>query len=134
MFLPLLQLNHATDENRSCSLCYNKCMPLLLTEKITSKQLKLASVDLEGYIKFVVDTEKAVMAVGGKRHVDGEELLLEKGSSQENLWGGGYDTKTEEIDFDSMINIRPSINNPSREVLSLSIRTKIEKIAKALLR
>jgi len=109
-------------------------MLILLTEKITSEQLKHASADLEGYIKFIIDTEKAVMTVGGKRHVEGEQLLLKKGSRQENLWGGGYDTKTGEIDFDSMINIRPSANNPSREVLSLTQRSKIEKIVKAFLR
>ena len=67
-------------------------------------------------------------------HVDGEQLLLEDGSKQKDLWGGGLDLETGEIDFDSMINIRPSDNNPSREVLSQEIRKKMENFIRELLR
>ena len=38
-------------------------------------------------IKAVVDIEKRVMAIGGAMHCDEESVLLEKGSSQWNLWG-----------------------------------------------
>ena len=66
-------------------------------------------------------------------HSDGEKLLLGQGSRQEDLWGGGLDLETDEIDFDSMINLRPGQGNPSREVLSAEIRKKIEGIVRRIL-
>lgn len=108
-------------------------MLILLDKKITASQIEQASADLQGYIKFVVDVKKKIMSAGGKRHVEGEELLLENGCKQENLWGGGYDRQTHEIDFDSMINIRPQVNNPSREILNASVRTSVEKIVRSFL-
>lgn len=103
-------------------------MLILVKEKIKEADIKKAAADLDGYIKFVVDIENEILTIGGLRHVEGEELLLKEGSKQENLWGGGLDLETKELDFDSMINIRPSQNNSSREVLDQKIRDKIKKI------
>lgn len=100
-------------------------MLVLVKEKISPEDLKKVAEDLEGYVKFVVDLEKGILTAGGLRYVDGEQLLLKNGSEQRNLWGGGLDLETGELDFDSMINIRPSHGNPSREVLSEEIRHKI---------
>lgn len=108
-------------------------MIFLLTQKATSDQIKKAAEDLDGYIKFVVDIEKKVLTAGGARHVEGEEILLKDGSNQSNLWGGGYDEQSGEIDFDSMINIRPAQGNTSREVLDLEIRKSVEKIVRDFL-
>lgn len=109
-------------------------MLFILKTKADNETLKKAAEDLEGYIKFVVDIEKGGMTIGGLRHVDGEQLLLKEGSRQENLWGGGFDLETGEIDFDSMINIRPNQGNTSREVLSERIRSKIKDIVNQLLK
>lgn len=106
-------------------------MLILLSSKATDDQIRQASEDLDGYIKFVVDIEKKVLTIGGTKHVDGEKLLLDSGSSQRNLWGGGYDTQTKEIDFDSMINIRPTDNNPNRTVQSRTLQKEIEKIVRS---
>lgn len=73
------------------------------------------------------------MTAGGERHVEGEELLLKDGSKQADLWGGGYDMETGDMDFDSMINIRPVQGNPSREVLDPKIRSSVEKVVERLL-
>ena len=108
-------------------------MTLLITSKPTGAELEKAAEDLEGYIKVVVDIEKKILTAGGVRHAEGEELLLKNGSRQENLWGGGFDQETGEVDFDSMINIRPAQNNRSREILSPEIRTKVEEIIRDLL-
>lgn len=105
----------------------------LITAKATSDQIKSAADDFDGYIKFVVDIDKMAMTIGGLRHVDGEKILLENGSLQKNLWGGGYDNETKDIDFDSMINIRPADNNFSRTVGSRKVQTKIEQIVRNLL-
>ncbi len=109
-------------------------MLLLIKDKLDENTLKKVAEDLDGYIKVVVDVELKILAAGGLRHVEGEELLLKTGSMQENLWGGGLDLATGEIDFDSMINIRTNQGNPSREVLSQNIRKKMEEIIRRLLK
>lgn len=109
-------------------------MVILITKKADEEALKKAAEDLEGYIKFVVDMERKILTAGGQRHVEGEQMLLKEGSKQENLWGGGLDLETGEIDYDSMINIRPNQGNTSREVLSAEIRKQIKEIVKGLLK
>lgn len=109
-------------------------MILVIATKADEKTLKKVAEDLEGYIKVVVDIEKKILAAGGLRHFEAEEILLKEGSKQEDLWGGGLDLETGEIDFDSMINIRPNQGNTSREILSEEIRGKIEKIIREFLR
>lgn len=109
-------------------------MLILVKEKISKEDLEKAALDLDGYIKFVVDLEKGILTAGGLRHVDGEQLLLKNGSKQGNLWGGGLDLQTGEMDFDSMINIRSNQGNLSREVLSEEIRNRISSIVNGLLR
>jgi hypothetical protein len=103
-------------------------MLILLKEKATREQIKEASKDLENYVKFVVDIEREIMTIGGTRHYLGEEILLNDGSKQSNLWGGGYDPITDTIDHESFINIRSEDNNPNKLVLSETIREKMSKI------
>ena len=82
-------------------------------------------------IKAAVDIEREVMAAGGELHSDEEALLLEDGSKQENLWGINiYPLKpvADMIEFDSMINVRPSQNNRSRGVENPEIRRQILRI------
>lgn len=105
----------------------------LIRTKATEKQIQSAAIDLQGFIKIVVDIEKKILTAGGERHVDGEQILLADGSRQANLWGGGFDTETKEIDYNSMINLRPADSNPSREILSEVIRKKFDKIVKSIL-
>jgi len=108
---------------------------LLLVEKpISEENLKNAAADFDGYIKVVVDIEKEILTAGGKRHFDGEQLLLQKGSKQGDLWGGGLDLETGEIDYDSMINLRPNQANTSREVLAESTRFIMTAIIHKLIR
>lgn len=109
-------------------------MLLIVEKKLNQKDLEKVAEDFKGYVKVVVDVEKEILTAGGLKHVDGEQLLLKNGSKQENLWGGGLDLETGEIDFDSMINLRPSQGNNSREVLSEEIRIKIQDIVRKLLK
>lgn len=80
-------------------------------------------------VKAVVDIEKGLLVVDAEMHVDAEQLLLESGSQQNDLWGINlYHDKfgTDEfIEFDSMINIRPRQNNMSRGVEDESTRNQI---------
>lgn len=108
-------------------------MILVIKKKATEEELGKMAEDFGGdYIKVVVDVEKGVLAGGGERHVDAEQILLGEGSLQENLWGGGIDPKTKTTDYNSMINLRPS-KNPSRDILSEEIREKFDRIVKDLL-
>ena len=108
-------------------------MILIIRKKATKEEIKKIAEDFDGYIKLVVDTEKGVLAGGGERHFDGEQKLLQEGSKQTNLWGGGLDLETKEIDYNSVINLRPNQDNPSRDILSHEIRKKFAKIVEDLL-
>ncbi len=107
-------------------------MILIIRKKADPECIKSVAEDLKGYIKVVVDIQRQILAAGGEKHVDGEGLLLKDGSRQENLWGAGLDLETNQMDFDSMINLRPK-QNTSREVLDQKIRQQVESITRSLL-
>ena len=108
-------------------------MILIIRKKATKEEIDKMSEDFNGYVKVVVDIERGVLAGGGKRHVDGEQTLLTYGSRQEDLWGGGLALDSGEIDYNSMINVRPSQQNFSREIMSQDVRREFDKIVKRLL-
>ena len=49
-------------------------------------------------------------------HADCEAVLLEDGSHQEFVWGADWNPETQELTFESLINIRPRQNNRSLEL------------------
>jgi len=108
-------------------------MLLIVRTKIDPETLKKIAEDLKGYIKIVVDIRRKILAAGGEKHIDGERLLLEDGSRQEDLWGAGLDLETGEMDFDSLINLRPT-HNRSREILDEEIRKKAAALIESLLK
>lgn len=110
-------------------------MPIIILrdKKATREQLKKMCYELGKYIKVVVDIEKGILAGGGAMHYDEEQLLLEYGCEQKNLWGGGIDLTTNEVDYNSMINVRSNQENPSRDILSEEIRKKLKKIVEDFL-
>lgn len=107
-------------------------MVIVVDKRATPEQIQQMVQDYSGYIKFVVDIDKKTLAAGGERHVDAEQKLLALGSHQEDLWGGGIDWETKEIDYNSMINLRPSQSNPSRDVLSESVRKQMDEVVHTL--
>ena len=82
------------------------------------------------YIKTVIDVRKKICSAGCDRHFDSEKLLLEQGSKQSDLWGGGIDLETITIDCNSMINIRPKEGNTSNEIQNAKIRKEFEESTK----
>ena len=84
----------------------------------------------EVYIKTVIDIKRKICSAGCDRHFDSEKILLEDGSRQSDLWGGGLDLETKVIDFKSFINIRPNDNNRSNEVQNEKTRKEFEKLMK----
>ena len=105
---------------------------LLIREPISKNRLKDIALQRFGdLVKAVVDIEGGIMAIGGELHADEQAFLIEQGSRQENLWGINIypDMAGDQmIEFDSMINIRPSQNNRSRSVEDLSIQSKVIEI------
>lgn len=87
-------------------------------------------------VKAVVDVEKRTMVVDAGLHADEEQLLLESGSRQNDLWGINLypDSFGDDdfIEFDSMINIRPAQGNRSRSVEDASTRNLIVEIVGAI--
>ena len=87
-------------------------------------------------VKAVVDVERGIMALDGELHADEEALLLEQGSAQRDLWGINIypDVEPEDrIEFDSMINLRPSQGNRSRGVDDPAIRARIMDVVTKLI-
>ena len=110
----------------------------IIKKPITVSELnKLAQQRFGNLVKAVVDVEKEIMAVDGELHADEEALLLEKGSRQESLWGINLYPElegTDFIEFDSMINLRPSVKNMTRGINDPKIRKKIIKIVNKLVK
>ena len=113
--------------------CYNGFVTKVISKVVNRKELKELAVEIGGfYIKVVVDLGRGLMAAGAKMHVDEERALIEDGSNQEDLWGGGYDLDTEQITFDSIINNKPGVN-ASSDILDPEVRRKFEVRVKKLL-
>lgn len=104
----------------------------IVDQKVSLSKLKpLAQNSFGDLVKAVVDIEKEIMVIGASLHSDEESLLISEGSKQENLWGINlypeqYDTNF--IEFDSVINLRPSFGNRTRSVDDPKIQTKIINI------
>jgi hypothetical protein len=82
-------------------------------------------------VKFVVDVDRRIVALGGQLHADAEAVLLERGCVQASLWGGNYHPGLGEgecIEYESLINIRPAVGNMGLEVQDPRIREKIRQI------
>ena len=110
----------------------------LVEKNITLDELKQMSQKMFGnLVKAVVDIEKGIMAVDAELHADEEAFLLENGSKQINLWGINIYPElfgqADFIEFDSMINLRPSQNNRSRGVDDPELKKKILQITDNLI-
>jgi hypothetical protein len=87
-------------------------------------------------VKAVVDVRREIMAIGGELHSDEEALLLEEGSAQSDVWGINIypdEAGDEWIEFDSMINVRPSQGNRSRGVEDSHLQARIRQVVESLI-
>ncbi len=105
----------------------------LLESKSTPEQMRDMLESLESYVKLAVDVEKKILAGGGILHADCEAILLKNGSIQENIWGADWFPFSQEVSFESLINIRPRQDNFSMEVENEELRNEIEKIVRELM-
>lgn len=111
----------------------------IITETLTVDELNETAKGMFGnLVKAVVDLDRGILAVDAELHSDLEALLLEDGSKQNSLWGINLYPEMqgdEFIEFDSLINMRPSQGNRSRGIDDREIRNKIiEIVAKRIKR
>jgi len=104
----------------------------ILTHQMTADDLQQMAKGLFGdMLKAVVDIERELIAVDGELHSDLEALLIDDGSRQKNLWGINIYPELcgdDFIEFDSMINVRPSQGNRSRGVENPETRERINRV------
>jgi hypothetical protein len=88
----------------------------------------LAKARFGDMIKGVVDLGRGILVLDADLHADQEASLLADGSTQADLWGINLypDVAGDDwLEFDSMINLRPSFGNRSRGVDDPAIRATI---------
>lgn len=99
---------------------------------------ELAKQQFGNMIKATVDIRQSLMAIGGELHADEEQLLLDKGSKQADLWGinlyPANFSKKNFIEFDSMINIRPSQGNMSRGIEDKQVGQQVIEVVGELIK
>jgi len=109
--------------------------------KVVSNTIQLAELKsmsqgtFGGLVKVVVDVRRGIMAVDADLHADEEGEVLEHGSEQHDLWGINLypDRPVDQwIEFDSVINIRPSHGNRSRGVDDPATRNEIIAVVSRL--
>jgi len=110
----------------------------IVKDSINKKELiDIAKGQFGDLVKAVVDVGQRIMAVGGEMHADEEVMLMEQeGSKREHTWGINlYPEKSGEelIEFDSIINIKPSYGNRSRDVENPKTREQIKIIVNKLI-
>ena len=92
----------------------------------------MAEATFGDLVKAAVDVSRGLLAVDAGMHSDLEALLLDAGSRQGDIWGinlypGEFGTAGF-LEFDSMINLRPSQGNWTRSVDDPEVRASIEEL------
>ena len=110
---------------------------VIVDRRIEPEELRrLVLLFFEDMVKYVVDIERRVAAVGGELHADAEQLLLQRGSRQVDLWGANYyPGRGPEgcIEYTSLINIRPAQGNRTMLIADPSIRERVRDVTFALI-
>lgn len=92
---------------------------------------RLAAGRFGDMVKGVVDLARVILLLDADMHADQEAALLAEGSSQRDLWGINLYpdlAESEWVEFDSMINLRPSFGNRSRGVDDPAVREAIRAL------
>jgi len=105
----------------------------IVRHRATSAMMSQMMQSLGSYVKLAVDVRREVLAGGGELHADCEQVLLEDGSRQEDIWGADWLPFSQEVQFEALINIRPRQNNFSMTIQDAAIRERVETIVRRLL-
>lgn len=94
----------------------------IIHQKATRQQLKEMLKELDPLIKLAVDIRRNILAGGGQMNADCEGVLIQSGSRQEDIWGANWIPATQTIEYEALINIRPSQQNSSMKIQDYAIR------------
>lgn len=104
----------------------------IIHEKTTPERVREhAKATFGDMVKVVVDVRRGIMAIGGELHADAEAVLLNDGSKQADLWGANIIIEKplgENIEYNSLINIRPSQGNRSRDIQDAAICDRVRAV------
>src|SRR3989344_2846544 len=107
--------------------------PTVVKDTISVSALKALAHEVYGdVIKAVVDVRQGILGVGGEFHSEIERVLIEQyGAERADTWGINLlleKTGDDFIEFDSMINLKPSLGNRTRDVEDEGVRTLIRAV------
>ena len=109
---------------------------LILERRIDHETLRRLVQDGFGdMVKFVADIRRGVIAIGGELHADAEQILLDAGSRQEDLWGANYYPGRGRdgcVEFTAPINISPARGNRGMEIGDPVLRERVRNLTNAL--
>jgi len=99
---------------------------MIIKNKIPKEELKTP------FTKVIADIKREILSLGCELHSDCAEELISDGSAASDLWGFNI-YPNGQLDFISLINIKPADNNRSMEIQNPEIRKKIEEILRKFL-
>ena len=102
----------------------------IVTSRATPQQIQEMLEELGHYMKLAVDVRRRIIAGGGGMHADCEAALLQNGSRQEDVWGANWYPEGQEVEFESLINIRPRQGNRSMLIADQKLRDTIAAIVR----
>ena len=105
----------------------------IVRTRATQQQMSEMLEMLGTYVKLAVDIRRRILAGGGAMHADCEAALLEDGSQQADVWGADWNPTTQQVTFESLINIRPRQNNSALEILDPDLQQQVAYITRELL-
>lgn len=81
----------------------------------------------EYMVKLVADLGREVLAYDAEWHADLEAELLADGSLRGDLWGFNFYPDADRLEYNSLINIRPT-ENKSSDILDEGICGEVERV------
>ena len=84
------------------------------------------------FVKVVIDIKREILSAGCELHIDCADELVQDGSDYNDVWGANVYPEDKNIDFVSLINIRPQIDNRSMQIENEETRNHVEEIIKKL--
>jgi hypothetical protein len=106
---------------------------ILLKEVAQPAQIQQMLGEYDSMIKIAVDIRRNILAGGGEMHADCEQVLLENGSEQDDIWGANWYQDEGRVEFEALINIRPAQGNRGMVIQNQDIRNAVERITKSIL-
>ncbi len=105
----------------------------ILRQKATRQQVDEMLQELGSLIKVAVDTQRNILAGGGRMHADCESILLNDGSRQDDVWGANWIPSTQTVELNALINIRPNQQNHSMTIQDPRLSQRVEVLIRQFL-